>query len=452
MGKGDWYRQRTRSPVTNLSLLHAGLATLSMDFLTFFVFVVRSSTDRLFDAVRIHVAGMEMTPGALLNLAVLGLAVLMISTRSGSNLTRPVSAFPFRAWLPFLLVAAVSLAWSPDKAAGVRALLVLLTYASFFAIPFFVRETFRCSAQLLKAIVYSSIVPVAAGMVELVFFRDPGGRIQSTFVHPNGFAFYLMVVLGLICFLLSSSTVRFTPTVRRLMVPYSAVLLGLLIMTQTRAAWAGTFLIIATYAIFINRRYLVVFLMLPLLIFVPAVGDRLADLGHGTAYTGAMGSRADKLNSFAWRTLLWESAIKDAADAPVLGKGLASFAPNSLKFFPLADTKKSYYRGGLGAHNAYVHIFYEMGAVGLLCYLAIYIGVFLRILRYFTTDPRGSIVLASTVLAYMTVNYSDNILDYGSVNMYFWGFVGIVFAKWAEQRSRYSILLRNRAAGEAWSV
>ena len=405
-----------------------------MDLLTFFAFLVRSSTDRVFDAVRIQIAGMEMTPGALLNLAILGLAAMMIVMRARPILSRPGSAFPFRVWLPYLLVAALSVVWSPDKPGAIRALLVLTTYASFFAIPFFIRMPFRQTAQLLKAIIYSSIVPVAVGVLELAFFLNPSGRMQSTFVHPNGFAFYLMVVLGLIFFLLSSSAVQFTPTVRRLMIPYSGLLVGLLIMTQTRAAWAGTFVIITAYAIFIQRRYLIVVLFLPLLMFVPAVGDRLANLEQGTAYTGAMGSRADTMNSYAWRTLLWQSAIEDAADAPLFGKGLASFAPNSLKFFPVADTKKSYYRGGLGAHSAYVQTFYETGVVGLFCYLAIYIGVFFRILRYFKTDPRGAIMLASTVLAYMMVNFSDNILDYGSINMYFWGLVAIVLAKWGQQR------------------
>ena len=68
--------------------------------------------------------------------------------------------------------------------------------------------------------------------------------------------------------------------------------MGLIIMTQTRAAWVGTFVILATYALFINRRYLIVFPLLPLLIFIPAVGDRLADLERGTAYTGGNGKQS----------------------------------------------------------------------------------------------------------------------------------------------------------------
>jgi O-antigen ligase len=208
-------------------------------------------------------------------------------------------------------------------------------------------------------------------------------------------------------------------------------------MTQTRAAWVGTFLILATYAVFINRRCLIVFPLLPLLIFVPAVSHRLADLDRGTEYTGAMMSKADAINSFAWRKLMWESALKDAADTPFLGKGLASFAPNSLKFFPVADAKT--YEKGIGAHSAYVQAFYETGAVGFISYFMICIALFFRILRYFKYDPRGSIMLGSTVLAYMVANFSDNMFDYGSPNLYFWGFVGIIFAKWSQQRAWYPL-------------
>jgi len=402
-----------------------------MEFLIFSVLSTRSSVDRVFDAMRFDVAGMDLTAGALLNVAVLGFAALMVLMRSGS-------AFAIRVWLPFLLVASVSIAWSPDRAGGIRALLVLMTYASFFAMPFLVRTSFRHSAFLLKAIIYSSIVPVAVGLLEMAFFLDPSGRVKSTFIHPNGFAFYLMVVLCVIYFLLSSSAVQFTPFARRLIIPYSALVVGLIIMTQTRAAWAGTFLILATYAVFVNRRYLVVLALLPLLIFIPAVSNRLTDLERGTAYTGAMASRADAINSFTWRKLMWESAFADVADTPLLGKGLASFAPNSLQFFPLAHADKTAYRKGVGAHNAYVQAFYETGAVGLACYLMVYVSLLFRTARSFKNDPRGSTMLLSGILAYMTVNFSDNIFDYGSLNWYFWSFVAIVFAKWAQQRSGLS--------------
>ncbi|HEX5422882.1 MAG TPA: O-antigen ligase family protein [Candidatus Acidoferrales bacterium] len=395
--------------------------------------------DRVFDAMRIHVAGMEMTAGAFLNLGILGLAALLTLRRAGSI------SFPLRIWAPFILVAGASIAWSSDKAGGIRAFLVLLTYVSFLAMPFLVRAAFRHSGYLLKAIVYSSAVPVAVGLIELALSLGSGNRLQSTFIHPNGFAFYLMVILGVIFFLLSSSSVQFTSFVRKLIIPYSGLLLLLLILTQTRSAWAGTFLILATYAIFINRRYLLFLPLLPLLLFIPTVAGRLSNLEHGTTYTGAMGSRADQLNSFAWRELMWESAFADVADSPVFGKGLASFAPNSLNFFPLANGGQEYYRGGIGAHSVYVQTYYETGGVGLLCYLLIYVSLFFRVVRHFKYDPRGATMLASIILAYMAANFSDNVLDYGSVNIYFFGFTGIVLAKWAQWRPA-AVASRSRLA------
>ena len=77
---------------------------------------------------------------------------------------------------------------------------------------------------------------------------------------------------------------------------------------------------------------------------------------------------------------MWESALADVADTAVFGKGLASFVANSRIFFPLPEsTSQTYYRGeGFPAHNVYVQVFYETGAVGLFCYLMIYMNLFLR--------------------------------------------------------------------------
>ena len=48
-------------------------------------------------------------------------------------------------------------------------------------------------------------------------------------------------------------------------------------------------------------------------------------------------------------------------------------------------------------------------------------------------------MLTSVIGAYMLANFSDNVFDYGSLNWYFWGFLGVVFAKWAQQRSESSV-------------
>jgi O-antigen ligase len=392
-----------------------------MELVVFIIFLTRSCTDAVFEALPFSVGGMTLSPGAILNLAVLGLGIM--------TLLKTGSRFALKVWLPFLIVATLSVAWSPDKGLAIRTLVVLLTYASLFAIPFYLPKKFRSNVWLIKAMIYSSIVPATVGVLEYFFFLRSNGRVFSTFDHPNVFAFYLSLIVGAIFFLLSSSLVQFKPFMRKMIIPYSGLLLGLMVLTQTRSAWFGVLLILAAFALFRDRRYLLLLLLLPMLLFVPAVSDRLDDLGHGTEFKGEIQSD-DEINSFAWRTLMWQSALEDGADTPLFGKGLASFGSNALRFFPLADLKNGYTIKGIGAHSAYVQAGYETGLVGLACYLSIFFRLISRARRYFRRDPGGTLMLISIILCYMSESFSDNMFDYGSVNLYFWGLLGIVFAKW----------------------
>ena len=393
-----------------------------IDNIIFLIFFARSTADNVFSQFDFQLAGMTLSAGAILNVVILGLTAVMF-------LHRPSSFSAIKIWIPFLFVAALSVAWAPDKGSAVRLLLVLLTYASVFTIPFCMAADRRRSAWLLKAIVYSSVAPAFIGVLGFFLFRDDDGRLKSTFLHPNVFAFYLMIIIGIIFYLLSSSIAQLSPLIRKMLVPYAGLLLGLIILTETRAAWAGVFMILVAFAFLVDRRYLLTLLLLPSLIFVPAVSDRLSDLTRGTEYTGQMKSEDDAINSFAWRQLMWESAMKDSANARMLGKGLASFGPNSVIFFPIVDPDADYGIHGVGAHSAYVQALYETGVVGLLCYIWIYVGVILRTLRQFARHPRGTVIILSIILAFMAANFSDNMFDYGAVNMYFWGFLGIIFAK-----------------------
>ena len=154
--------------------------------------------------------------------------------------------------------------------------------------------------------------------------------------------------------------------------PVVGVLLVLLVLTQTRAAWAGAVIILMTYAGWVERRYLLGLLVIPFLLLIPSVSERIADFGQGSEYTGRMQSEADKLNSFAWRELMWEFALKDAENTPLLGKGLSSFSGNSVRFFPLPLLE------GMDAHSGFIQAIYENGYVGFFCLVFVYLSVLWR--------------------------------------------------------------------------
>jgi O-antigen ligase len=271
------------------------------------------------------------------------------------------------------------------------------------------------------------------GYLEFLFFRDPSGRVQASFFHPNVFAFYLTIVIGLIYFLLSSAKITVTDRYRTIAILYSFMLIVLVVLTQCRSAWVGVGLILFLYAALINQKYLLLLCFLPAALLVPQVSARLSDLSQGQYEGGKLGE--DGINSYAWRELMWSSALEDAADEPLLGKGLSSFGPNSLIFFPLVDPNAAYSQKGVGAHSVYVQTIYETGYIGLVCYVGMFCVLVLNALRYFRKDPGGVIMIIALIVAFAAENYSDNMLDYGAVNFYFWGMMGIVFANW-EQRAR----------------
>jgi len=400
-----------------------------MDFITHILYLARASLDLPLGSVAI---GSSLTGGALLNVAFLGLSGVLVVTRRGS-------LFPFLVWLPFLTVAGLSVAWAPDKSSAIRLFVLLVTYAGFFAIPFLLNGNSRRNVSLLKPIIYSSVVPACYAVAEYVLFPEADGRLKSTFGHPNIFAFYLTIIIGVIFFLMRSTVAQFTPLFKKIMFLYLGFLFGLVLLTQTRGAWIGIIIIIAAFALFVDRRFLFGIVLLPGVLLVPGVADRLSDLNKGTTYSGEMRSADDTLNSYAWRQVMWEAAMRDSEDARILGKGLASFGPNSVVFFPLANQERNYTSKGVGAHSVFVQTLYETGVVGVACFAFMFLALIVRAWQFRYLDPPGAIVIISVVVAFAAANASDNVYDYGSAHQYFWGFMGVVFAKWqqmaAEARS-----------------
>jgi O-antigen ligase len=406
-----------------------------MDLLVFLIFVTRSSMDLVFEALPIRVGGMNMTAGALLNLLILVIMAVLIVARFRAS-------FPLKIWIPYLTIATFSVLWSEDRGASLRMLVVLFTYAAMFAAPFYLLARHRDNLWLLKASVYSSIIPVVYGFLEFCFFQDQSGRIKSTFYHPNMFGCYLNIIIGLICFLLATRTADLGRRARKILMLYLLPLIALVILTQARVAWAGSLFILVCFAFMVDRRYLLFLFLLPLVLFVPEVSNRLDDLNHGTQVTADVGEEG--INSYAWRLLMWQSAWEDGANSRLLGKGLNSFGQNALRFFPLANDKSAYTDKGLGAHSVYVQTVYELGMVGLFCYLSMFVSLIVTTLRNLRIDKKGAIVTLAVIGAYLLQNYSDNMLDYGSVNLYFWGLVGTVFAKWSLQASAQRTAIKQR--------
>jgi len=280
------------------------------------ILLIRSACDPLFGLMQ---SGGKMGPGAAVNALIIGLAFLVFAESPAL-----IGSAILPMWGGFLMSAFASATISPDPTKAVRVLFVLISYAAVFALPFGLVRSRERVLQCLLTVICSSFIPVAYVFVELVTGSGgtEQGRLQSTFGHPNIFAFYLVSLLAVILFMLRSSIVSLTPRIRRWLALYLPVIVILILFTKTRNAWIGAAIVIIIYASIVDRRYLLCLFLVPLVFYLPGVEERLLDLE-----TGNVNYRYARLNSYAWRQLLWESTLGWLMTNPslLLGYGLGSF-------------------------------------------------------------------------------------------------------------------------------
>jgi putative inorganic carbon (hco3(-)) transporter len=402
------------------SIRSANLSSL-LSQIVCIVILTRSICDPLFVMTGTDLAGSSITFGAVINALVITIFALFVIE---GNSAPPIAVFAI--WLPYLLVASLATLYAPNFTGAARIFLVILSYWSMFALPFFMLQTRAQLPRLLLLVLASSIVPSLYAVWDI--YHGLGNwhdfRLQSTFPHPNIFAFYLVLMLGLVLYIRTSTAVRWPPPVRVSMALYIPVLLLFLALTKTRGAWVACAMMFLVYALWFDRRLLAAIVVLPILLSTDSiVGNRLSDLTRGGDIESFSQLNANnQWNSLAWREALWRSALEVVAQRPILGHGLESFRPSTPDFFPLTGPE------GVDAHNLYLQIVFEMGAMGLLAYLWLMGSLLWWIKKGAFEDPKGMVIVFSIIGTYLLESYADNMLYYLSFNWYFMFTMGVICA------------------------
>ncbi|WP_211167249.1 O-antigen ligase family protein [Aromatoleum evansii] len=382
------------------------------------VLLLRAAGDLVFETTRVEIGGLAIGFGGLVNAFVILIAVLLVAARPERFPTRVAAP-----WAAFLIAALIGVGMAPNLGDAVRSYLGLLSYFAVFVSAFYFVRGEGDFKVCVKLVLLSSLLPAAYGLGELALHGLAGGlqafRLKSTFSHPNIFAFYLTLVLLLSLYALKSPAIALTPLRRTLLTAYVPLLLGLLLLTQTRSAWVACFAIFALYTLLFERRYLVYLLLAPALaLLVPGVRERVLDLGSGNEVV-----QYAKLNSFAWRLQIWEYGLRWIRPENLpLGYGLGAFKHFAPVFFP--------YSGGVnfGAHNIYVQILFELGALGLAAFAWLFARLFSMLRRMAVVDRLGAFVAIALLIEYLIISASDNVLAYLAFNWYVWIVLGAACA------------------------
>lgn len=400
--------------ISALPFILAMLMLLVIDKRKLFLLILlfRASGDIVFENSKF---GGGFGVGGLINALVIFIALLFIIERPGVINRRIVSI-----WGGLLLVALAAIFHAPDIKDAVRLFLALNSYCAVFVIAFYVVRTKADFELCISTILLSSLLPVLYAFVDLALHggtanSEEGFRLQSTFSHPNIFAFFLVLNISLLFYRIKTAWQHIPLPAKWAAYGYLFLLFAMLMLTKTRSAWAGCILIFAVYGAMFERRYLLYLLLAPLLaLLVPSVRDRLLDLGSGNEYV-----QYAKLNSFAWRLLLWKSAMEwmNPVNA-VFGYGLNAFKQYSPIFFPLAGNTN------FGAHSTYVQWYFETGIVGVLSSAWMYLRLFFTLKDGVRQHKLRAVIAITMLIEYLFFAFSDNMLDYLAFNWYFWFFIG----------------------------
>ncbi|CAA9892530.1 O-antigen ligase [Candidatus Methylobacter favarea] len=356
--------------------------------------------------------------GAILNALVIIIAAIAIFQKDFE-----LRSFLIKIWAPFLVVLLVTVGFAPEFMSAIKMYLQQLSNTAMFTLGIFLVKTQADYGRWMRVLLISSLIPVFYGFFDYatggVVSADGGMRVASTFTHPNILAFYLLLIMTLSFYFIKSRVVYIPSAFKRMLPLYIIMMIVLLLFTKTRSAWAACFAFFALYGLLYERRYLVLVIVSPIAaFFIPEVRDRIVDLTQGNEVV-----TYGTLNSYAWRKYIWESGLNWMKPSHYfLGYGVEAFMHYSLVFFPLA--------GGIqrGAHNVYVQLFFDTGAIGLLSFIWLFGSVAYYLAKFYKTNKLMIFLAIMLLCQYALIAYSDNLLSYLAFNWYFWFIIGATYS------------------------
>lgn len=323
----------------------------------------------------------------------------------------------------FICTCFISIFISPSKIEGLFDWVRLASLFIFYILILITFTSLKDIQRLIYIIFLSAVVPLLVGFYQIAtrtgltevtgyFITISFHRIYSTFTHPNIYAFYLVTLLpmSILLFLESKNSLK------KICLGMFILALGYsLIFTFTRSAWISFMCAIFTFGILQHKKPLVILLLviLVLTLLVPEIFRRFADLS---------GSTYDGMDSFRWRLQLWKQMFEFFLKNPILGHGLGSF-------YQLSYATQSEYAA---AHNDYLRLAIEIGALGLGIYLFLLFSITrsaFSIYKRLRIAVFKAIALGflSICVAYIVIGLADNLVRSTVVQLYFWTFAAILF-------------------------
>lgn len=384
-------------------ILTAYLILLVVNFEAGFLLLVfiRSSLDYV---AQLSEAG-SFNVAAIATVAIIVLGFFYIIYRK-VDIFRYEETGPF---LVFIFISAISLFQSTDFMESVSDWLRLWSVLSVYLLMRILANSLKKTRLIFSVILMSSLIPLSVACYQhfsgTVLFEKEFGRLMGTFSHPNAFATYLVLILA---FCIAQVFEKQCLVSKKVLLPLVLISMILLVMTFSMGAWIVFVFILVFMGIF---RYRKMFLLIPagaaLLIFtMPAVLERIHGMVDPSYTRGA--------SSWEWRLEAWSELFPLFLQKPFFGRGLGMVQLEM----------------GFRAHNDYLRLLVETGAIGFLAYLYLTYVVVKKTWRdYRQADSplvKGlNLGLLAVLFGLLVRQSADNTLRHTVVMMYLWMFVAL---------------------------
>jgi len=275
----------------------------------------------------------------------------------------------------------------------------------------------------------SLLAPLLVGFYQLFTHTGPviGGirRINATFAHPNQFAFYLVLFIGLSCWKMETTGSKFW---------FFLILLQIVCLLGTFSFSGFVMGSILLYFLFLKGKPKIKFIISSLVILCILLLTsseqfkiRLERLQKLDIYRIIEEKKTiPGAGSLAWRIVNWYTLISVWKEKPILGYGL-----NTSSFInPLKASR----RVGYAPHNDFLRYLVETGIIGFISYVIFVFFVAFQIWREYKLSSdwklkRLIFVLFVVFISWQIGSFGGNIITATAFQYYFWAYLGVAL-KW----------------------
>jgi O-antigen ligase/Tfp pilus assembly protein PilF len=361
--------------------------------------------------------------------------------------------------LSFISICLLSLFWSDSLMVSVKEFPLFLDGPFLFFVVINNINDERQIKRILNIVIITGSLFGIYGIlqyqgIDFSFWRGNTGRqaVFGLFSNVNYFAEYLIAILPLAVSLLFVTPFKSNKSKKLLLFIGILAMGGSLMLTFTRSSYLGFGVsLIFMFLLFIicrrksfikdNRKFfIVIFLAIIIIISLIVIPNPLnkSDTVISKIKNRITVAQLIQGHNVKRRMVTWNFTLMMIKDRPLLGSGIGTFKYNSLRyqaeFFSQGDNRSLYPYGiAHEAHNEYLHLWAELGIIGLGIFLWMIIAYFyygLKVLKKTKNNyTQGMLIgMMGVIIAVLVDGIFSFPLHLPTTLVLFWLFLGLTVA------------------------